>query len=915
MGKNDPNSLFVPIVVFAICIFGFVFLAYAKTGDITTVAGGGIGDGGPATQARFDLPFDITVDVEGNLYIADTGNNAIRKIDTTGTVTTIAGTREPGFSGDGGAATEAKLNFPFGLFVDRTGNIYVADTFNHRIRRIDTNGTIATVAGNGEEDFSGDGGRAVDASLNSPTDIILDSFGAILIADTKNERIRLVDTAGVISTVAGNGKEGFSGDGGPATEASLNNPISVFLDGTGNLFIADQGNSRIRKVDRSGFISTVAGNGRFEYSGDGGLATEASLAAPSDIYVDAANNLIITDSDNNRIRVVNQSGIIFTYAGSGFGGGFGLSPGATFLDYHGNLYIADTFNDRIRKVDTSGILSTVAGVGLKTFGGDGGLATGAMLNSPNAIFIDPTGSLYIADSFNDRIRKVDPSGIISTVAGDGFEEFGFSRFHGDGGPAVEASLNNPAGIFVDSNGCIYIADRFNIRIRKIDPSGIISTVAGNGEPGFSGDGGPATEASLWVPEGILLDDSGNLYIADSANNRIRKVDAFGTISTVAGNGEESFSGDGGPATEAALNTPKDIFLDNTGHLFIADMFNHRIRKIDPSGSISTVAGNGELGFSGDNGPATEARLFFPTGVYVDDSGNIYIADKTNDRVRKVDSSGTISTVAGNGEPGTSGDGGPAIDASLTEPSDVFLDKAGNLFIADPDNDRIRMVEGIGGNSEPGGDGGAGLTPQSGDGTGSIGIGDLDTKSLGNVQPGQQIEIQITFNQEIAASTGFGVELTFDPEKLSVVSGSRQGAFSGAIDLPPQEKEGTVTYGASFLGQSVTASGEVATITFEALEGFSGEMEIVLTEHSIKISGGSHDFTPGASVVLSSGSVGGAPTADFDGDGDVDFDDFFEFAAAFGQPATGAFSMFDLDQTGETIDFNDFFAFAAAFGTK
>jgi len=322
-------------------------------------------------------------------------------------------------------------------------------------------------------------------------------------------------------------------------------------------------------------------------------------------------------------------------------------------------------------------ISTVAGNGTSGSSGDGGPASSAELGYPSGVAVDGAGNLFIADTFNARIRKVTPAGAISTVAGNGTR-----GFTGDGGPATSAELRLPGGVAVDSVGDLFIADETNNRIRKVTAAGAISTVAGNGTPGFSGDGGPATSAELFEPGGLAVDSGGNLFIADSMNNRIRKVTPAGTISTVAGNGVEGFGGDGQPAIVAELNQPNGVAIDSAGNLFIADLANNRIRKVTPAGTISTVAGNGTPGFSGDGGPATSAELFSPWDVAVDGAGNLFIADAFNDCIRKVTPGGTIGTVAGNGTPGFSGDGGLSTLAELRMPEAVAVDGAGNLFIAD-----------------------------------------------------------------------------------------------------------------------------------------------------------------------------------------------------------------------------------------
>ncbi|ALS25048.1 S-layer homology domain-containing protein [Paenibacillus naphthalenovorans] len=336
---------------------------------------------------------------------------------------------------------------------------------------------------------------------------------------------------------------------------------------------------------------------------------------------------------------------------------------------------------------SGGTISTVAGNGIGSYSGDGGAAASAQLNYPFGVAVDSGGILYIVDTNNCRIRKVDASGNISTVAGTGT-----AGYSGDGGAATSAQLNKPYGVAVDSAGNLYIADTLNHRVRKVDASGNVSTVAGTGTAGSSGDGGAAASAQLNKPFGVAVDSGGNLYIADTFNHRIRKVDASGNISTVAGTGTAGNPGEGEFATSANIKYPYGVAVDSGGNLFyVADDGSSRVRKVDASGKISTVAGNGTAGSSGDGGAAALAQLYLPYGVAVDSGGNLYIADTFNHRVRKVDTSGNISTVAGNGTAGSSGDGGAAASAQLNYPYGVAVDSGGNLYIADTYNQRVRKV--------------------------------------------------------------------------------------------------------------------------------------------------------------------------------------------------------------------------------
>jgi sugar lactone lactonase YvrE len=339
--------------------------------------------------------------------------------------------------------------------------------------------------------------------------------------------------------------------------------------------------------------------------------------------------------------------------------------------------------------------------------GDGGLATKASLSNPATIAVGPDGSLYIAESNSHRIRCVDTAGIITTVAGDGWEgRSGEGRHRGDGGLATKASLDQPRGLAVSASGELYIADTFNHRVRKVDREGVITTVAGSGPSGddrggYSGDGGPATLARLNCPYGIALDSDDSFYITDLANHCVRKVDAAGIITTIVGSGPTAdnkggYGGDGGPAAQARLNKPSGVALGHDGSLYIADILNHRVRKVDSAGIISTVAGHGATGeglgqYAGDGGPATQASLNCPAGIVLAPDGSLYIADLRNDRVRKVDRHGIITTVAGTGQRDDSGDGGPAVDADLWAPEGLAVGVDGSLYIAELYGDRVRRI--------------------------------------------------------------------------------------------------------------------------------------------------------------------------------------------------------------------------------
>jgi hypothetical protein len=720
---------------------------------LTTLAGTGVTgrviSGRRATRTSLDGACGVAVDGVGNRVIADTFHERVEVVAastgsfygqamTAGHIYTVAGTGEAGFSGDGGPGTRAELDYPEGVGVDGAGNVLIADFYNNRIRvvaastgsfygQVMTAGDIYTVAGDGTQGFSGDDGPATHAELNAPEGVTVDSAGNLLIADTVSNRVQVVAastgsfygqamTAGDIYTVAGDGKEAFSGDGGPATSAALQWPAGVAADGAGNLVIADTNNDRIRVVAAStgsfygqpmtaGDIYTVAGDGKFGRFGGGGPATSAELRDPAGVAVDGAGNLVIADTGLLRVQVVAAS------AGTFYG-----------------------------QAMTAGDIYTVAGDGTEDFSRGDGPATSAQLYIPQGVVVDGAGNLVIADSDNCRIRVVAAStgtffgqamtgGDIYTVAGTGK-----AGFTGDGGPGASAKLYQPHGVAVDSAGNLLIADYYNKRIRVVAAStgtfygqpmtaGDIYTVAGDGKRGFSGDDGPATSAELDDPAGVTVDGAGNLLIADTDNSRIRVVAASsgsfygqamtaGDIYTVAGGGTSGL-GDGGPATSAELGGPEGVVVDGAGNLLIADTYNNRIRVVAAStgtfygqpmtaGDIYTVAGTGTEGFSGDSGTATSAELDEPEGVAVDSAGSLLIADTNNNRIRVVAAStgmfygqpmtaGDIYTVAGTGTEGLSG--GTAISAELDEPAGVAVDGAGNLLIADTGNSRIREVTG------------------------------------------------------------------------------------------------------------------------------------------------------------------------------------------------------------------------------
>ncbi|HTU46111.1 MAG TPA: choice-of-anchor D domain-containing protein [Bryobacteraceae bacterium] len=704
----------------SICLLtAFPVLMTAASPDVISAYAGGGPNNLPATTANIQWPLGIAVDNVGNDYF--TSLNIVFKVSPAGVLTIFAGVANSGYSGDGGPATQATLLDPYGVATDSSGGVYIADTGNCIIRKVTAKtGVIETVAGTPEKcGFSGDGASATSAELSSPTGVAVDGSGNICIADQKNQRIRKVTAStGKISTLAGTGKVGFSGDGGPAISAELDDPYTVAVDSFGNVYIADQNNYLIRKVTAgTGLISTYAGDRSKGFSGDGGYATVAEIGSVYGIALDAAGNLFIADETYDVVREVNTSGIISTVAGTPrsceFEGDGGPATSARMCSPYGlavstsgntdQLYIVDYGDLRIRKAILGGNINTVAGNGLLTYA-PGVTATGASLYYPYGESFDASGDTYIADTKNCIVRKATKSsGDISTIAGTppywNIDDFSTCGYSGDGGAATSAMLNNPQKAIADSYGNVYIADTQNCVIRKVTASsGDISTFAGTPNScSFGGDGGSAISAHLNLPTGLAFDSSGNLYIADQANNVIREVfAATEKIETVAGNNAKGrgFSGDGGPATSAQLNSPHDIGFDASGDLLIADTTNNRVRVVSTSGIINTIAGNGPPAYTGDGVPATQTGLYSPQAVAVDAAGDVLIADYGNNRIRWINGHGTIYTVAGDGNFGYATPGVPARSTNLAGPADVILDASGNIYVDDTGSGRILEVSAI-----------------------------------------------------------------------------------------------------------------------------------------------------------------------------------------------------------------------------
>lgn len=599
--------------------------------------------------------------------------------------------------GDAGLGTSAQLSDAQGVAIDRQGNVYIADPDNHRVRRLTVGGIIETIAGNGTPGFAGEGGLAQDAMLNAPYGVAVDGLGNVFIADLGNRRVRRVSIDGRITTVAGSGEAGSGGDGGSAAAAALTAPRNVAVDAVGRIYISDFEAHRVRRVTRDGIIEAVVGPGE--------------LSFPAGLAFDLTGYLHIADSGNNRVRRVDAAGSINTVVDEL------QTPTGLSFDVSGSLYIAETGGRRISVRSPGGSGRIVAGVGSES--------ALRSLDTARDVAVDAGGNLYIADG--RRVRRLSAGGEPSTLAGDG--TFGY---RGDGGAATDAVLNSPDGLAVGLDGSLYIADQRNHRVRRMSPDGVIVTVAGTGAPGFGQDGPTALTTPLNAPSGLFFDNSASLWVTEAEGNLVRRILSNGVMVTVAGGG--STNADPIGALLARLRSPSGVTTDNEGNLVFADTGNHRVRKMLPGGLLVSVAGTGSPGFSGDGIFAGAAQLNGPRGIAMDRAGNLFIADAGNNRIRRVGPDGRISTVAGEVTPlsephavavaldgslfiadtrnhrivarsatgeirtvagtsiaGFSGDGGPAREARFFLPAALALDGAGNLYIADQFNHRVRKL--------------------------------------------------------------------------------------------------------------------------------------------------------------------------------------------------------------------------------
>jgi sugar lactone lactonase YvrE len=693
--------------------------ARAESLTITTVAGAVDSPGaidGSLSAARFSSPDGVAVDSSGNLYVADTVNNIIRKITSAGVVTTLAGLAGITGSADG-TGISARFNGPEALAVDSSGNVYVSDSGNFTIRKITPGGVVTTLAGTaGSSGSVDDTGSA--ARFAYPLGVAVDGSGNVYVADMYNQTIRMISPAGVVTTFAGTaGVSGSADDTG--TAATFNYPSGVAVDGSGNLYVADRFNSTIRKITSAGVVGTLAGTAGNTGSADD-TGTAATFNYPSGVAVDGSGNIYVADSSNNTIRMVTPAGVVTTPAGTAgtYGSADGTGGAAQFynpmgvaVDGSGNVYVGDANNNAIRQITPDAVVTTLAGIpgGL---GHADGTASAAQFLGPTSVAVDSSGNCYVADFNSNTIRKITAAGVVTTLAGTPGVQGSAD------GTGAAAQFYLPQGVAVDGTGNVYVSDYGNNTIRKISPAGDVMTLAGTaGIYGHADDTG--TAASFGAPAGIAVDSSGNVYVAEWGNNAIRMITPAGVVTTFAGQTNPTGGFVDGTGTAALFSGPYGMAIDSAGNLYVADVGNNAIRVITPAAVVSTLAGAGP-GIKGSaDGTGSAAQFNNPNGVAVDGSGNVYVGDSYNHTIRKVTPAGAVTTVAGS--VGTHGKAdGTGSNALLYYPSGMTVDGSGNLYIADDGNGLIR--KGV-----PAIDDVATINGSTGSGSGAVGsVQQLDT---------------------------------------------------------------------------------------------------------------------------------------------------------------------------------------------
>ncbi|WP_172829291.1 NHL domain-containing protein [Mucilaginibacter mallensis] len=693
---------------------GNVYVADRDNNEIKKVTPAGVVT---VFASGFNQPNGVAIDKNGNVYVADAASNAIKQITPSGAVSIFAGGSQGSTDGKGAAAS---FYYPYSVAVNAAGDVYVADDGSNLIRKITPAGVVTTLAGSG---FGYADGQGSAASFDSPNCVNTDAAGNIYVSDQQNNRIRKITPAGLVTTIAGNSNAGaLNGNG---ISATFNSPSGVAVDAIGNIYVADLGNSLIRKIDVQGNVTTLAGSNTISYAD--GIGTAAGFYHPNDVQVDPNGFLLVDDYGNSAIRKIIITGYTIDKT---------LPPGLTFDPTTGIISgtptaISSSTNYTVTAYNTSGSSSTIVDItvtatapppilnppiisyqtpqvyavnttitalaptntggavppnpygqvttfaGTGTVGSADGLGTAASFNDPRGIAVDNANNIYVADNGNNKIRKITPAGLVSTVAGSGVA----GAVNGTG---VNASFTNPTGLTVDAAGNIYVADSGNQLIRKITPNGAVTTYAGSGFVGVND--GTASNASFNFPNDVIVDNAGTLYVSDYVNDEIRKVTTTGTVSTLAGT--PAIGSADGTGSSASFYNPAGLTFDASGNIIVADADNELIRKVTPVGVVTTIAGDGTKG--ANDGTAKASNFRYPEGVTYDASGNLYIADTFNSLIRKMDPAGNVTTFAGVAD--VSGlKNGDRLSANFNAPFGIVADHNGNLYISDEANFAIREI--------------------------------------------------------------------------------------------------------------------------------------------------------------------------------------------------------------------------------
>ena len=652
--------------------------------NFNTFAGNAYGGNGTANQAIFNNPYATAVDSAGNVYVADTSNYAVRKITPAGVVTTLAGLAGTGGITDG-TGSDARFGALNGIAVDRTGNVYVTDGSYHTVRKITPAGVVTTLAGTPGLTGSADGTGSA-ARFYSPFGIAVDSAGNLYVTDLNNQTIRKITPAGVVTTVAGAAGVIGSTDGS-GSAARFHYPAGIAVDSVGNVYVADTYNYTIRKITSAGSVSTFAGTAGV-YGRADGTGSAALFSFPNGVAA-GGGNVYVADTWNCTIRKITSARVVTTLAGSGAAGNAnGTGSAAQFNNPYGlsatstgTIYVADSYNREIRKITSASAVTTLAGSATTDGGGVGstnGTGRAARFFNPNGVTVTGT-TVYVADSNNSTIRKITSTGAVTSFAGT-------ARRPGSAdGMGSVAQFQYPCGVAADKAGNVYVADTSNNTIRKITSAGVVTTLAGTAGVFGSADG-TGSAAQFYYPYAVAVDASGNVYVADTYNFTVRKITPIGVVTTLAGRAGNSGYIDG-TGSAARFSYLYGIAVDSAGNVYVPDSGYNTVRKITPAGIVTTLVGTAGVIGSAD-GTGSAAQFDAPWGIAVDSTNNVYVADYNNQTIRKITPTRVVTTLAG--VAGSSGIAdGMGRSARFLTPAGIAVASSGALYVADSYNHEIR----------------------------------------------------------------------------------------------------------------------------------------------------------------------------------------------------------------------------------